>query len=226
MVSGDVPQHTDAELAEAEMAFMRPWTFSKSVPALEFLPETDRLEVAFAGRSNVGKSSLINALVNQKGLARASNTPGRTQELNFFLQLQSRPPFFIVDMPGYGFAEAPKSKVDAWTQLVKNYLRGRQTLARVFLLLDARHGVKPNDDEIMNLLDEVAVTYQVTLTKIDKIKPHSVPAVIGQVTEAIRRHPAAFPVVLATSSEKGIGMPDLRATILSVVRERAGMGPA
>ena len=162
-------------LAAGEQLFERRWQLLKSVPALEFLPPADRIEMAFAGRSNVGKSSLINALVRQGGLARTSNTPGRTQELNYFRT--DGEPLFIVDMPGYGYAKAPVDKVAAWGALVTDYLKGRTTLARVFLLIDARHGLKPTDLQIADVLDDAAVTYQAVLTKADKIKPHELAAV-------------------------------------------------
>jgi GTP-binding protein len=198
-------------LETGDTLFRQPWTFLKSAPAAEFLPEADRAEIAFAGRSNVGKSSLINALVNQHGLARTSNTPGRTQELNYFLT--ERAPLYLVDMPGYGFAQAPKSKVDNWTELVKGYLRGRPTLARVFLLIDSRHGIKPVDREIMALLNEAAVSFQVVLTKIDKLKTTDAEAMIAATLEALSREPAAFPRIVATSSEKMLGVPELRAEL-------------
>ena len=204
-------------IAEGEALFNRAWRFVRSVPALEHLPEADRPEIAFAGRSNVGKSSLLNALMRHKGLARTSNTPGRTQELNYFTGQYLETPFWLVDMPGYGFAKAPKEKVQAWTGLVKNYLKGRATLARVFLLIDARHGVKTIDIEIMQLLDAAAVTYQLVLTKADKIPPRALAAVLAAAVEEAGRHGAAFPAVLATSSETGDGVPELRAAIATVV---------
>jgi GTP-binding protein len=205
-------------LAAGEQLFERRWQLLKSAPALEFLPPADRPEIAFAGRSNVGKSSLINALVRQGGLARTSNTPGRTQELNYFRS--DGDPLFLVDMPGYGYAKAPVDKVAAWGALVTDYLRGRTTLARVFLLIDARHGLKPTDHQVADILDEAAVSYQVVLTKADKIKPHELQAVIDATTKAIAKHPAAFPHVIATSAEKNIGVDELRATIAGILADR------
>jgi GTP-binding protein len=211
---------TDASLlAAGERLFERPWRFLKSVPALEFLPPAARVEIAFAGRSNVGKSSLINALLRQNGLARTSNTPGRTQELNYFLT--DDVPLYLVDMPGYGFAKAPKEKVDAWTALVSDYLRGRPTLARVLLLIDARHGLKPVDETIMEMLDTAAVSYQVVLTKADKISAHALAALREATTRALKTHAAAFPDVIATSAAKGAGIAELRAAIAGIVAERS-----
>ncbi len=201
------------EIAHANWLFAQPWQFVRGVPTLEFLPEADRHEVAFAGRSNVGKSSLINAIVGQHGLARTSNTPGRTQELNFFETVEAN--FMIVDLPGYGFAKAPKSKVDAWGETLRDYLRGRVVLRRVFVLIDARHGIKTVDEEILSLLDEAAVTYQAVLTKIDKIKGPAVPKLIAATEAILSKHAAAFPTVLATSSEKRTGLDDLRAAIVA-----------
>lgn len=212
-----VDTHSADELAAGERLFASPAIFLMSVPALEFLPPADRPEVAFAGRSNVGKSSLINAIARHKGLARASNTPGRTQELNFFSPADRKS--FLVDMPGYGFAEAPKAKVEAWTELVKDYLKGRPTLARVFLLIDARHGIKPVDRDIMKMLDAAAVTFQVVLTKADKINSRALEAVFTSTAKALKAHAAAFPQVLATSSEKGDGIPELRATIAQILAD-------
>jgi len=205
-------------LAAGERLFERPWRFLKSVPALDFLPPADRVEVAFAGRSNVGKSSLLNALVRQNDLARTSNTPGRTQELIFFFT--DDVPLYLVDMPGYGFAEAPKEKVAAWTELVSAYLKGRATLARVFLLIDSRHGLKPVDDNVMEMLDLMAVSYQAVLTKADKIKPDALADLTEETAKVLKAHPAAFPHVLATSSKKGTGIPDLRAAIAMILAER------
>jgi GTP-binding protein len=204
--------------------FARPWIFIRGVPAMKFLPPEGPPEIAFAGRSNVGKSSLINALVGQKGLARTSNTPGRTQELNYFVpdgysgNPGDLPPMALVDMPGYGYAQAPKEQVDQWTKLVLDYLKGRVTLKRVYVLIDARHGVKKNDEDVLGLLDKAAVSYQLVLTKTDKIKAAGVPRLIAEILEKIRTRPAAFPAVIATSSEEGDGMDELRDAITLAVR--------
>lgn len=184
--------------------------FVKGVVSMSGLPDADRIEVCFAGRSNVGKSSLINALTGTRGLARASNTPGRTQEINFFTQ---GPGLYLVDLPGYGFANAPLPVVEKWQKLLKQYLGGRQTLRRAFVLIDARHGVKPVDDEIMKLLDISAVTFQCVLTKGDKLKAGGREKVLKQVREALAKHPAAFPEIVLTSAEKGDGIPALRSII-------------
>jgi GTP-binding protein len=217
--SKDRTAMTDATPQDDKPLFGRPWVFIRGVPSMKFLPPEGPFEIAFAGRSNVGKSSLINGLVGQKGLARTSNTPGRTQELNYFVpdgysgQPGDLPPMALVDMPGYGYAQAPKEHVDAWTKLVFDYLRGRSTLKRVYVLIDSRHGIKKNDDDVLNLLDKAAVSYQVVLTKTDKIKDPAVPRLIAETLEKIKKRPAAFPEVLATSSEKGLGMDELRAAI-------------
>jgi GTP-binding protein len=203
--------------------FTRGWIFIRGVPSIALLPPEGPPEVAFAGRSNVGKSSLINSVLGNRGLARTSNTPGRTQELNYFVpdgfsgEAGDLPPMAVVDMPGYGFAKAPKTQVDAWTKLVFDYLRGRVTLKRVFLLVDARHGIKPNDAEVMALLDKAAVSYQVVLTKSDKIRPEQLETLLAATSEAIRRRPAAYPVVLATSSEKAEGIEALRDAVVAAV---------
>ena len=201
----------DSELVEAaRKAFAGPVAFLKSAPSLQFLPDADVPEVAFAGRSNVGKSSLLNALTNRNGLARTSNTPGRTQELNFF-DVGDPVRFRLVDMPGYGFAEAPKDVVKKWRFLVNDFLRGRQTLKRALVLIDARHGIKPVDQEVMEMLDAAAVSYRLVLTKADKIKATELAAVSQRTAEEARKHAAAHPDIIATSSEKGMGIAELRA---------------
>ncbi|MFS4581145.1 ribosome biogenesis GTP-binding protein YihA/YsxC [Phaeobacter sp. C3_T13_0] len=184
--------------------------FVKGVVAMSGLPPADRIEVCFAGRSNVGKSSLINALTGTKGLARASNTPGRTQEINYFTQ---GPELYLVDLPGYGYANAPLPVVEKWQRLLKQYLSGRQTLRRAFVLIDSRHGIKAVDDEIMTRLDSSAVTFQCVMTKADKVKEKDRPAVMEQVRNALSKHPAAYPEIVLTSSEKGDGIATLRSII-------------
>jgi GTP-binding protein len=187
--------------------------FVKGVVAMSGLPPADRAEVCFAGRSNVGKSSLINALTGRKALARASNTPGRTQEINYFALADSH---YLVDLPGYGYANAPLPKVAAWQALLKQYLSGRATLRRAFVLIDARHGIKEVDEEILSLLDSAAVTFQCVLTKADKVKAQDRETVLTQVRGKLAKHPAAFPEIILTSSEKGDGLATLRATIAGV----------
>ncbi len=204
----------DKEIAErARKLFAGPIEFLKSAPELQFLPDADVPEIAFAGRSNVGKSSLLNALTNRKGLARTSNTPGRTQELNFFqvgdpLQLR------LVDMPGYGFAEAPKDLVKRWKHLVNDYLRRRSALKRALVLVDSRHGLKDVDREMMRMLDDAAVSYHVVLTKGDKVKPSALGAVYENVMLEAAKHPAAHPSIFTTSAETGSGIAELRTAII------------
>lgn len=188
--------------------------FLKGVVAMSGLPADDRIEVCFAGRSNVGKSSLINALTGRKGLARASNTPGRTQEINFFTLTESH---YLVDLPGYGFANAPLDVVAKWQRLLKQYLQGRVSLRRAFVLVDTRHGIKDVDEEIMSLLDSAAVTFQVVMTKADKVKDKDRAKILDQVRSKLSKHPAAFPEIVLTSSEKGEGIPTLRALIANLI---------
>ncbi|MES2904457.1 MAG: ribosome biogenesis GTP-binding protein YihA/YsxC [Pseudomonadota bacterium] len=205
----------DEEMAEAaRKLFSGPIDFLKSAPQLEHLPSPDAPEIAVAGRSNVGKSSLINALTNRSKLARASNTPGRTQELNIFDVGRDPLVFRLVDMPGYGFAEAPKDMVKRWRFLINDYLRGRQVLKRALVLVDSRHGLKPVDKEIMEMLDSAAVSYHLVLTKSDKIKPTALAATIEAVRAEARKHQAAHPLILATSSETGEGIAELRTAVL------------
>ncbi|SMH49707.1 ribosome biogenesis GTP-binding protein YihA/YsxC [Maritimibacter sp. HL-12] len=207
----DTPDTTAREAGR--LLFAAPTEFVKGVVAMDGLPPDDRLEVCFAGRSNVGKSSLINALTGRKGLARASNTPGRTQEINFFTTTGGP---YLVDLPGYGFANAPVKVVEKWQRLLKAYLAGRASLRRAFVLIDARHGVKAVDEEIMALLDRAAVTFQVVLTKADKIKTDERARVLDQVRAALAKHPAAYPELVVTSSEKGDGIETLRALIATL----------
>ncbi len=188
--------------------------FLKGVVAMSGLPPDDRIEICFAGRSNVGKSSLINALTGRKGIARASNTPGRTQEINFFTLGESH---YLVDLPGYGYANAPLAVVEKWQRLLKQYLSGRQSLRRAFVLIDARHGIKKVDEEILTLLDKSAVTFQAVLTKADKIKAAELDKVLDQVRGRLSAHPAAYPEIVVTSSEKGDGIETLRSIIATLV---------
>jgi GTP-binding protein len=207
------PDPEESAREAGRLLFAGPVDFVKGVVALPGLPPADRLEVCFAGRSNVGKSSLINALTGRKSLARASNTPGRTQEINYFALGDTK---YLVDLPGYGYAEAPKPLVEKWQRLLKDYLSGRQTLRRAFVLIDTRHGVKAVDEEILTLLDRSAVTFQAVLTKADKVGRADREATLAQVRGALAKHPAAYPEVVVTSSEKGDGIETLRAIIATL----------
>ena len=188
--------------------------FLLSAPSLNFLPEPDYPEIAFAGRSNVGKSSLINAVTGRKAIARASVTPGRTQELNFF-EVGEPTRLRLVDMPGYGFAKAPVKVVERWRRMVRDFLRGRQPLRRTLVLIDSRHGIKPPDEEMMRMLDEAAVGYRLVLTKADKVKASELAAMLAQVEAGARKHAAAYPNIHVTSAEKGMGIAELRAAIVA-----------
>jgi GTP-binding protein len=206
-------------IEQARKLFAGDWDFFWASPSIETLPPMAGIEVAFAGRSNVGKSSLINALTGRNALARTSHTPGRTQELIFF-EGPAHSGFRLVDMPGYGYASAPKAKVASWTALIHKFLQGRSNLARVYVLIDARHGVKEVDLDVMKTLDKSAVSYQVVLTKADQVKPAELDARIAATQVALARHPAAFPEILATSSRTGAGMPQLRAAMMRLLSER------
>jgi GTP-binding protein len=215
----------DAELIEAgRKIFAGEWQFFWASPSIETLPPMKGVEVAFAGRSNVGKSSLINALTNRNGLARTSHTPGRTQELIFF---EGPTPadgkdagLHLVDMPGYGYASAPKAKVASWTTLIHKFLQGRANLARVYVLIDSRHGFKEADADVLKTLDRAAMSYQVVLTKADQVKLSELEGTMAATLETLRKHPAAFPEILVTSSRTGAGMPELRAAMIKLLRER------
>jgi GTP-binding protein len=208
------PTADDAAREAGRLLFAGPVDFVKGVVAMSGLPPADRMEVCFAGRSNVGKSSLINALTGRKSLARASNTPGRTQEINYFALGDAR---YMVDLPGYGYAEAPVAVVAKWQALLRAYLAGRQTLRRAFVLIDTRHGVKAVDEEILTLLDRSALAFQVVMTKADKVSHAERDATIEQVRAALAKHPAAYPELVVTSSEKGDGIETLRAIIATLV---------
>jgi GTP-binding protein len=216
----------DERLLEAgRMLFAGPCEFFWAANNISSLPPMGAPEISFAGRSNVGKSSLLNALTNRNSLARTSNTPGRTQQLNFFAL--GGPPgeerLRLVDMPGYGYAAVAKNKVEAWTRMMRSYMRGRATLMRVYMLIDARHGFKPPDLEMMELLDQCAQSYQIVLTKGDAIKRAEEPASIAKIEAELARHPAAYPQVLATSSREGRGVPELRAAIWQLLEEQGGV---
>ena len=222
-ISAADPLFTDEAIEQARILFAHPVEFMMGAVRMDGLPDPDLPEVAFAGRSNVGKSSLINGLVGQKHLARASNEPGRTREVNFFVLDQV---LRLVDLPGYGFARAGKQTKSDFQNLARAYLRGRPNLKRVYLLIDARHGLKKVDAEALDALDLAAVSYQIVLTKADKMKPHEVDKVVEQTIKAISKRPAAFPRVVATSSEKGTGMPLLRAEIALATGAEPRMPPS
>jgi GTP-binding protein len=207
---------TEDEIESGRRLFAADWRFTAAAGTADALPAMAGAEVAFAGRSNVGKSSLINALTGRKALARTSHTPGRTQELIFFA---GPPHLTVVDMPGYGYAAAPKTKVRAWTELIHAYLRGRANLARVYVLIDARHGLKPPDAAVLESLDEAAVSYQIVLTKADQVRG-GLAATIASVNASIARRLAAFPGIIATSAREDTGIPQLRAAVARVLRER------
>ncbi|SLN51731.1 putative GTP-binding protein EngB [Aquimixticola soesokkakensis] len=213
-LSFPIAQPEPQDIETGRLLFAGETDFVKGVVAMDGMPPDDRLEVCFAGRSNVGKSTLINALTGRKALARASNTPGRTQEINFFTCGESH---YLVDLPGYGYANAPVKTVEKWQRLLKAYLSGRASLRRAFVLIDTRHGVKAVDEEIMSLLDRSAVTFQVVMTKADKVKESEREAILTQVRGAIAKHPAAYPEMILTSSEKGLGIDVLRAVIATLV---------
>jgi len=226
VVLKNMTDQPDAELMEAgRKLFAGDWQFFWASPSIETLPPMQGVEIAFAGRSNVGKSSLINALTNRNALARTSHTPGRTQELIFFKgrgPLDERTPELrLVDMPGYGYASAPKTQIASWTKLIHHFLLGRASLARVYVLIDSRHGFKDADNEVLTTLDKAAVSYQIVLTKADQVKKSALDQTMATMAEKLRKHPAAFPEMLVTSSRDGAGMAQMRAAIIKLLRERA-----
>ncbi len=209
---------TRTEIEAGRKLFAADWQFASAAGSLVSLPAMRGVEIAFAGRSNVGKSSLINALTGRRALARISHTPGRTQELIFF---KGEDKLVLVDMPGYGYAAAAKAKVKAWTALIHAFLKGRANLARVYLLVDARHGLKPPDDDVLDTLDQAAVNYQIVLTKADQVKEAELKTLVAATTAALAKHAAAYPDLLATSARSGAGIPELRAAIARLTKERA-----
>ena len=218
-MTGDATEAGTSETEPGDTAgFPLQWDFIRGVPAMKFLPPEGPPEIAFAGRSNVGKSSLINAVVAKKGLARTSNTPGRTQELNFFVS--EGIPLEIIDMPGYGYAAVSKTKISSWDGLMKDYLRGRAKLLRVYVLIDGRRGVMKVDEEMLDVLDAAAVSYALVLTKKDEVKKGDVERIIAETQGKIAKRPAAYPLVLFTSSHTGEGVADLRAAIAQLLAER------
>jgi GTP-binding protein len=210
---------TSSEIEAGRRLFAKPWDFFWAASSVESLPQMRGIEIAFAGRSNVGKSSLINALTGRKSLVRVSHTPGRTQELVFFA---ADPALTIVDMPGYGYAQAPRAKIRAWTDLIHSYLTGRANLARVYVLIDSRHGLKDTDAPSLDALSEAAVSHQIVLTKADQVKPADLEELVAATERALAGRAAAFPQVLATSSRSGSGIPELRAAVAKLKSERGG----
>ena len=210
---------TADELESGRRLFAGEWRFLAGAGSAATLPPMQGIEVAFAGRSNVGKSSLINALTGRNALARVSRTPGRTREINFFAGPQG---LVAVDLPGYGFAKAPRERIESWTELVRDFLLGRANLARVFVLIDARHGLKPNDAEVLDALDRAAASYAIVLTKSDTLKAPELAARVEETRETIRRRPAAYPEIIATSARTGAGIAELRGAIARLLAERSG----